>query len=558
MEYADASRSFRAIMEWLRIPPEQIRFIHKPTLFRELRVAAQAEFLDGPRTVNEYLDLVEDRIAGNLPEIEPKGIVFVARTLMPREQGFSAGEVYLVSCLRQLGIEVIHPERMPLIEQMKTYAGAKHLIFSEGSAIHGRQLLGRIDQNIAILRRRFRSFVAYGQLEPRCTTLTYIGCFQGALSIVGPEGSTVQHAMCSQYNMEPVFDHFEALGVPLRSVWNWGEYCRMRDEDVISWVRTLYSPNVSPWLRPQNSDEQLLAQLEPQNLGHLREEVIALIHALRGTQPAPQPVAAPAIIPKRENAADILCIGSQRAATTWAHRVLAAHPAVAPFADFSPLTDGRKGVHYWDRNHKRGPDWYRAVLRPANDTQRSLDVSPSYALLGPAQIAECKALNPTARVIAMLRDPLAQAVSMIRAHVMAATNNAQADTRVIRFDDGFRTLCERLRLRDHADAAAQVRRWRVAYPDLMILASETIAPDPGLAARRLLESAGLSMDGLTMAEQALFETVARRVERPSLPYRFESDCLYFLHGMLAPARDAVAAEMGLRFTEGEALLNAMA
>lgn len=135
---AQAAPAFRAILEWLKVPADQVRFLHQPTLFRELRIAAQAEPMNGPTPPEGYLDLLEARIAGNLEPVRPEGVVFVSRAHLGPEQGRSAGERYLVFCLQQLGVTVMLPETLPLRQQMQIYAGARYLVFQEGSAIHGR------------------------------------------------------------------------------------------------------------------------------------------------------------------------------------------------------------------------------------------------------------------------------------------------------------------------------------------------------------------------------------------------------------------------------------
>ncbi len=160
---------------------------------------------------------------------------------------------------------------------------AKYLVFSEGSAIHGRQLLGRVDQHVSILRRRFRSHIAHHQIEPRCTSLTYVASFKGAITVAWPEGFKLSHSICSQYRLNPIFDHFEALGVPLRKVWNQSVYERVRDDDFLAWIRAIYSPKVTQWMGCSTSPEQILAQFESIGLGHLRDQAGALISALQRT-----------------------------------------------------------------------------------------------------------------------------------------------------------------------------------------------------------------------------------------------------------------------------------
>lgn len=272
---------FRALMQWLNVPFDKIKFYHRPTLFSEMHVAAQAELLNGPPTPPEYLDLLEARIAGNLDPVKPKGIVFVTRAQLGPLTGFMAAERYLAFCLEQLGVRVVYPENMTLIDQMRTYASAADLIFSEGSAMHGRQLLGRIDQNIWMLRRRQHSHLALHQMQPRCTAMRYVGSFKGALAYRGPEGWKLDYMMCSIMKVRSVIEFFESLGVPLGSFWNQKTYEWQRDEDVLSWIRALYNPNIAPYMKAHDTDNDILAQFEPLGIDHLKPEAKALMRAYR-------------------------------------------------------------------------------------------------------------------------------------------------------------------------------------------------------------------------------------------------------------------------------------
>lgn len=273
------SPMFRSVMDWLHIPESQISFVDTPTLYRQVHVAAQAEHLDGPQTPGEYLDLLERRIDSNLRQRTPRGVTFVTRAGLEHKLGMHAAERYLVSCLRSLGVRIIYPETLSLHDQMRQYARARHLVFSEGSAIHGRQLLGRIDQSISILRRRRGSNMARGQMAPRCSQLNYVPCFGGALHVTNRKGTNLHWAMKSFYNIDALHGFFADLGLQLAQVWSQSKYRVIRDQDVLAWVFAMYDPLNEPWLQPANSDEYLLDQFPALHLGHLQDQAAALIKA---------------------------------------------------------------------------------------------------------------------------------------------------------------------------------------------------------------------------------------------------------------------------------------
>jgi hypothetical protein len=253
----------------------------------------------------------------------------------------------------------------------------------------------------------------------------------------------------------------------------------------------------------------------------------------------------------RENAADILCIGAQRAMTSWLHRVLTAHPGVAAFPNFDPVTSTDKEAHYWDWNHRRGPDWYRVLMRPLKDGVKTLDFTPEYAFLDVQGIAECKALNPTAKVIYLLRDPLARAVSAVRMRTVWATNNAPAGAVSIPFGPEFLQRCQNARLAEHGAYLANLTRWRAAYPDLLVLSTEALTADPAGSLARILAHLGLPPSDALAARLPEKVWVTPR-------YALSADCLAFLHGLTWPEREALAQAEGMTFTEGDSLLGGLA
>jgi hypothetical protein len=257
----------------------------------------------------------------------------------------------------------------------------------------------------------------------------------------------------------------------------------------------------------------------------------------------------------RNNTADVLVIGAQRAMTTWAHRLATLHPDAWAFPDFSPLTSWGKEAQFWSRNRARGPDWYRVLMTPPERRDRlSLDFSPDYALLNSAQIAECKALSPTARVVYILRDPLARALSALRMHTMWERDNAPAAAITLNHGPEVEARAARARLWDHADYAGNAARWRAAYPDMVVLNAEDLAADPVAGAARFLAAMGLDPARLAPEGRARLETRAQERVWHATAYGATSGLLAWLHGATWTARQDAQKVFGFQFNEFEEIL----
>ncbi len=148
-----------------------------------------------------------------------------------------------------------------------------------------------------------------------------------------------------------------------------------------------------------------------------------------------------------------VCVGAQKAGTTWLARILEEHPDIF----FTPV----KEIHYFDhiRNitehlsdkkrrsryrkyhqklwtqwssfstYKSQWDWYKAYMKsPIDDdwycslfahrgkARFAGEATPEYAIIGEDGFRHIKALAPKARVIFIMRDPVARAWSQILHH----------------------------------------------------------------------------------------------------------------------------------------------
>jgi len=112
---------------------------------------------------------------------------------------------------------------------------------------------------------------------------------------------------------------------------------------------------------------------------------------------------------------DFLVIGAQKSGTTWISHLLGQHPEIH--------VPRRKELHYFNNseNLAKGLEWYRAQFSPGPGERFLAEATPNYfwnySLPGDrhgtrTDIApQVRAINPDARLILSLRDPVDRAVS---------------------------------------------------------------------------------------------------------------------------------------------------
>lgn len=226
-------------LDWFGLRRNQVRLISEPVVADELRVAAQGEMLGRCDISPAYLDMVDALAARNALRPERAEVVFVTRAGLPAKgKAGHLGESYLAGLLARLGVRVLDPAKAPLRDQLAAYAGAAVLVFSEGSALHGRGLLGRIDQQIHVLRRRATHFTARNQTTPRCRALCYHTTVAGALTATMPGGRERPDLALAFYDLPALFACFAQLGIDLAAHWDAAAYRAAQEAEAALWLET--------------------------------------------------------------------------------------------------------------------------------------------------------------------------------------------------------------------------------------------------------------------------------------------------------------------------------
>jgi hypothetical protein len=145
-----------------------------------------------------------------------------------------------------------------------------------------------------------------------------------------------------------------------------------------------------------------------------------------------------------------VCIGAQKAGTTWLARMLQGHPELflTPVKELhyfdhirgitEQLSARKRRSRYrkyhqrmwtqwhhfaefrsqwaWYRDYMRNPindDWYASLFRHRGNKRFAGEVTPEYALLGVEGFMHLKALAPEARVLFIMRNPVTRSWSQV-------------------------------------------------------------------------------------------------------------------------------------------------
>lgn len=189
-DLAETPAFFRAILDWFGVPPERVLIVDRPTLFRRLHVTPQGERQVPPDATAPadlaaaaprpaHLRALTEHARARLGAPVRQGVVFVSRSALRTS---IAGESDLDTLFERSGARVFRPEQAPLAEQLATYASAATLVFADGSAVHGLQLMGRNVGKVILIRRRAGNSFGVSFVPPRAETFAAIDAVRAEIT----------------------------------------------------------------------------------------------------------------------------------------------------------------------------------------------------------------------------------------------------------------------------------------------------------------------------------------------------------------------------------------
>lgn len=208
---------------------------------------------------------------------------------------------------------------------------------------------------------------------------------------------------------------------------------------------------------------------------------------------------------------DFVIVGAQRAGTTALYQALTEHPSIAGATT--------KEVHYADIQFDRGIGWYRGhfpterrmrMLRDRTGAAITGEASPYY-LFHPLAARRLAAVVPEVRVVVMLRDPVARAVSHYHHEVSLGFEHRDLTTALDQETSAIERESHRIlrnptyRSFEHQHHsyfsrglyAEQLERWLMHIPprQLLVVQSECLFRDPTDEFDRILEFLGVEAQG---------------------------------------------------------------
>ena len=192
---------------------------------------------------------------------------------------------------------------------------------------------------------------------------------------------------------------------------------------------------------------------------------------------------------------DFVIVGAQKAGTSSLFAHLAALDGVG--------APERKEVHFFDRDYREGVDWYAARF-PASSL---CGEATPYYLFHPLAIERMQAVIPDAKVIVLLRDPRARAVSHYWHEVRldlepldheqaldAEEERLAGEEERIRADPGYRGFAhQHFSYAARGRYAGPLRRLFAAYPrrQVLVLRFEDLVTQPARALGEVHDFLGL-------------------------------------------------------------------
>jgi len=229
------------VLRYFDIPQSQVQLIAKPTRVERLILPeAGSDLGGGPKAF--YLDLLDAhggaRLDREFPAARRPARIYVSRSALGGATARLLGERYLERALEREGFFVLHPERYGLLEQMDFYRQADVVIFGEGSACHGVELLGRSLRHCIYLNRRdFTAKFFVPMLQRRSQRFdAFLGNQYLGSPLQHPAGHLHRQLAATLINATQLVPFLHGLGVGRFRDWDQRAFVESAEEDLHAYL----------------------------------------------------------------------------------------------------------------------------------------------------------------------------------------------------------------------------------------------------------------------------------------------------------------------------------
>lgn len=217
--FADLPDCQQQVLRFIGIDPRQVGIVARNSIVGSLSISQQGSDLGNIPKAGYLDDLREfshprlEELFGTQPRPER---VYVSRSDIV-EGGSLLGERHIESVLEAEGFQIFRPEQHPLAVQMDVYRKANVLVFAEGSACHGVELLGTgmLGQVLLIVRRQTHRVAFRRVLESRARGFDWLedSTFLGTAVAHPATGEPLDHMGVSLINVESLRKLFASYGI---------------------------------------------------------------------------------------------------------------------------------------------------------------------------------------------------------------------------------------------------------------------------------------------------------------------------------------------------------
>lgn len=129
-------------------------YVETPTEVAELAVPGLGfGYGRAARGSAAYRDMARARVAAAVPAGDARR-VYISRSALPDKRGGVFGEPRIEALMEANGYTVIHPQRLPLEDQLTLYRGAERVVALDGSALHLAAYALPQGAQVGMIRRR--------------------------------------------------------------------------------------------------------------------------------------------------------------------------------------------------------------------------------------------------------------------------------------------------------------------------------------------------------------------------------------------------------------------